>query len=380
MTDTNHIPMLDTTQEVDLLWDELNAAFQTVLRSGQFIMGKVVKEFEEEVAAYLGVKYAIGMNSGTDALVIGLRALGVQPGDEVITSPFSFFATVEAITLIGAKPSFVDIDPRTFNLDVRQIERLISPQTKVILPVHLFGQAADLEPIQALCKQYGLKLLEDAAQVFGGEYQGKFAGTVGDAAAFSFFPSKNLGAYGDAGMLTTNDAPIAEMARKLRAHGSLKKYHNEVVGYNSRMDSIQAAILKVKLPHVGEWVEARRQAAHRYNHLLANLPDIVTPYEAPYAKHAYHQYTIRLAGGKRDVIQQHMAEAGIATAIYYPIPIHRLPIYDYPAGTLPVAETTSTEVLSLPLWPQITPEIQERVVGALRSALEITVGSIETPA
>jgi dTDP-4-amino-4,6-dideoxygalactose transaminase len=373
MNEKKQIPMLDTSQEVELLWDQLNAAFQSVLRSGQFIMGKTVHEFEQQIAAYLGVNHAVAMNSGTDALVIGLRALNLEPGDEVITSPFSFFATAEAISLIGAKPVFVDIDPQTFNLDVTRIKSAITPRTRVILPVHLYGQSADLDPILSLCEQHDLKLLEDAAQVFGGEYKGRRAGTIGHAAAFSFFPSKNLGAYGDAGMLTTNDANVAETARRLRTHGASKKYHNQVIGYNSRMDSLQAAILSVKLPYVAQWVEARREAARFYDRLLTSLPDVVTPYKAPYAKHAYHQYTIRVKDGKRDRIQEYMRTAGIATAVYYPVPIHRMPMYDYAPGMYPSAEKASSEVLSLPLWPQIGEEKQKRVVQALYSAIEACV-------
>jgi dTDP-4-amino-4,6-dideoxygalactose transaminase len=365
----NKIPVLDLAPEITMLWDELNAAFQDVLRSGHFIMGEQVGTFEKQFADYLGVKHAVGMNSGTDALVIGLRALGVGQGDEVITTPFSFFATAEAPSGIGAVPVFVDIAPATFNLDVNQVERAITPRTKAIIPVHLFGGAADLDPLLALAEKYNLKVLEDVAQAFSGEYKGRKLGSMGAASAFSFFPSKNLGAYGDAGLLTTDDDDVAQMAKMLRVHGSLKKYHNEIVGYNSRMDTLQAAILSVKLPHVDSFSDGRRKAAQIYNQLLQNVPGVIPPCEAPYARHVYHQYTLRILDGKRDAVQKKLEAAGIATMVYYPVPIHKLPIYANQNIHLPEAERAAGEVLSLPIWPQITRDIQERVVMALREAL-----------
>jgi len=363
------IPVLDLAPEISSLWNELNAAFQEVLRSGHFIMGEQVGTFEAQIAAYLGVKHAIGLNSGTDALVIGLRALGIEPGDEVITTPFSFFATAEAASIIGATPVFVDIDPQTYNLDIDQVAAAITPRTRAIIPVHLYGHAADLDPLLDLAAKHGIQLLEDVAQAFSGEYRGRKLGTLGKAGAFSFFPSKNLGAYGDAGMLVTNDDSVAQSARMLRAHGSLKKYHNQTVGYNSRMDTLQAAILSVKLPHVDAWSEGRRAAAACYNAMLADLPGIVTPCEAPYAHHVYHQYTIRIKEGRRDVVQSKLDAAGVSTMIYYPVPLHRLPVYAERNLHFPISEAAAAEVLSLPIWPQITTEIQERVVTALRRTL-----------
>jgi dTDP-4-amino-4,6-dideoxygalactose transaminase len=368
MTD-NKIPVLDLAPEINMLWDELNSAFQDVLRSGHFIMGEQVATFEKQFADYLGVKHAVGMNSGTDALIIGLRALGVGQGDEVITTPFSFFATAEAPSGIGAVPVFVDIDPATFNLDVSQVEQAITPRTKAIIPVHLFGHAADLDPLLALAQKHDLKILEDVAQAFSGAYKGRKLGTLGHASAFSFFPSKNLGAYGDAGLLTTDDDDVAQMAKMLRVHGSLKKYHNEIVGYNSRMDTLQAAILSVKLPHVDSFSDGRRRAAQIYNELLQDVPGVIPPCEAPYARHVYHQYTLRILDGKRDAVQKKLESAGIATMVYYPVPIHKLPIYANWNLHLPEAERAAGEVLSLPIWPQITRDIQERVVVALREAL-----------
>jgi dTDP-4-amino-4,6-dideoxygalactose transaminase len=362
--------VLDLSPEIEMLWDELNAAFQDVLRSGHFIMGEQVGRFEAQAAEYLGVKHVIGMNSGTDALVIGLRALGVGQGDEVITTPFSFFATAEAASIIGAIPVFVDIDPLTFNLDVGQVEAAITARTKAIIPVHLYGQSADLDPLMGLAEQHGLKVLEDVAQAFSGQYKGRNLGTIGHAAAFSFFPSKNLGAFGDAGMFTTDDDAVAQTARMLRVHGSLKKYHNEVVGYNSRMDTIQAALLSVKLPHVDAFSAGRRAAAECYNGLLADVPGVVTPCEMPYAKHVYHQYTVRILNGRRDRVQKALSEAGIATMVYYPVPIHKLPIYAHLGYELPEAERAAGEVLSLPIWPTIGAEVQARVVEAVSEKIK----------
>ncbi len=365
----NAIPLLDLTPEIEMLWDELNAAFQSVLRSGRFIMGPQVHAFEAQVAEYLNVKHAVALNSGTDALVIGLRALGIGPGDEVITTPFSFFATAEAISLIGAVPVFVDIDAQTYNLDVTLIEEKITPRTRAIVPVHLYGHAADMAPILELAERHNLKVLEDTAQGFGGEYRGLKLGAIGDAGAFSFFPSKNLGAYGDAGMLVTDDGSVAEMARKLRTHGSLKKYHNEIPGYNSRMDTLQAAILQVKLPHIQAFNDGRRRVAAAYRDLLHDVPGLVLPVEASYACHVYHQYTVRITIGRRDAVQRGLREAGIATQVYYPVPLHRLPVYSALNYRLPAAEQAAEEVLSLPIWPQMPAEAQERVASTLRMLL-----------
>lgn len=363
------IPVLDLTPEIETYWNEFITAIQGVLRSGQFILGPNVKAFEEEVAAYLGVKHAIGVNSGTDALVIALRAAGIGPGDEVITTPFTFFATAEAISQVGATPVFVDIDPRTFNINPELIEPAITSKTKAILPVHLYGQAADMDPIMALAAKYNLKVIEDTAQAFGGEYKRRKLGTIGDVGCFSFFPSKNLGAFGDGGLIATNNDEIAELARMLRVHGAKKKYYNEMIGYNSRLDEIQAAILRVKLPHIDKWNEARRQAANRYNELLKDVTGIITPYEAPYGKHVYHQYTIRVTGGKRDKVKQFLAEQGIGTMIYYPVPVHKLPVYTNSNCHLPEAERAAGEVLSMPIWPEIAEETQVHIARVVEDAL-----------
>jgi dTDP-4-amino-4,6-dideoxygalactose transaminase len=363
------IPLMDLSDEIAELEEDLERAIQAVLRSGHFIMGPNVKAFEKEVADYLQVKYALGVNSGTDALVISLHALGVGPGDEVITTPFTFFATAEAISQVGATPVFVDIDPKTYNLAPDLLEQKITPRTKAILPVHLYGQAAEMDAIMALAERHGLKVLEDVAQAFGGDYKGKKLGTLGEMGAFSFFPSKILGAYGDGGLIVTNDDALAEKAGMLRVHGARKKYYNEVVGYNSRLDEIQAAILRVKLPHIEAWIQGRRTAAARYNSFLEGQDQIVTPYESSDGRHVYHQYTIRIRGGGRDRAQQQMEDAGIGSMVYYPVPVHQLPIYAGTAGPLPYAEEAATEVLSLPLWPQMTPQVQERVASNLRTLI-----------
>ncbi len=374
MKNLTQIPILDLSAEVDELWDELNAAIHRVLRSSQFIMGPEVTELEQRVAQYLDVKHAVALNSGTDALIIALRALGVGSGDEVITSPFTFFATAEAISLVGAQPVFVDIDPQTFNIDPNQIEAALTPRTKVILPVHLYGNPAPLEAILSIAQKYGLRVLEDCAQSFGARYVGeqggqpqRFTGTLGDLGAFSFFPSKNLGAYGDGGMLVTNDDRLAEQARMLRAHGSRKKYHNEMIGYNSRLDTLQAAILLVKLPHLERYNQARRAIAQRYNEQLKDLEGLLTPHLTP--GHVFHQYTVRILNGRRDAVQARLAQRGVGTMVYYPVPLHRLPVYKHLNLRLPESERAAAEVLSLPIWPQMSHSTQDAVVEALREAL-----------
>jgi dTDP-4-amino-4,6-dideoxygalactose transaminase len=361
------IPVLNLSPEIEALWDDLNAAVQRVLRSGQFIMGPEVKAFEQEVAAYLGVKHAIGVNSGTDALVIGLRALGIGPGDEVITTPFTFFATAETISHVGATPIFADIDEASFNLDPEKIRAQITSNTKAIMPVHLYGNPCAMDEIMALAEAHGLRIIEDCAQSFGARYQGRHTGTLGDVGAYSFFPSKNLGAYGDGGLIATDDDRVAETARMLRVHGAKKKYHNEVLGYNSRLDSLQAAILRVKLPYIDTWNEGRRRAARRYNELLQDVPGIIPPEVND--GHVFHQYTIRLTEADRDQVQASLKARGIETMVYYPIPQDRLPIYSgrYPEN--PVSNQLAGQVLSLPIWPEMTPDVQERVVKALRHVL-----------
>ncbi len=373
------IPILDLEPEIDALWDELNAAFQRVLRSGQFIKGPELDAFEREVADYLGTAHAIGVNSGTDALVIGLRALEISEGDEVITTPFSFFATAESISAVGATPVFADIDARTFNLDPATIEPLITERTAAIMPVHLYGCPAEIGPIMEIAERHGLTVVEDCAQSFGARFvdanggdgmamwHGKQTGTVGAVGAYSFFPSKNLGAFGDAGLITTDDDAVAEHMRKLRAHGSLKKYHNEEVGYNSRLDAMQAAFLRVKLPHIEDQNAGRRRVAETYNRLLENVEGVVTPLLTP--GHVMHQYTVCVLDGKRDTVAATLKAQGISTMIYYPVPQNRLPVYADLNTPCPVSDQRASEVLSLPIWPQLDEATISHVVDALTRAL-----------
>ena len=368
--------MLDLAPQLDELWDEFNAAVQRVLRSTQFVLGEEVAAFEQEVATYLGVKHAVGLNSGTDALVIGLRALGVGPGDEVITTAFSFFATAEAVSSVGATPVFVDVDEATFNIDPDKLEAAVTKRTKAILPVHLYGRPAAMTQILKVAQTHGLKVLEDCAQSFGARYYGegdttpelfgRHTGTLGDVGAFSFYPTKNLGAFGDAGLLVTDDDETAKLARMLRNHGSKERYVNEMLGYNSRLDSLQAALLRVKLPHVDKWNEARFQAAARYNALLRDVCGISTP-SLPKG-HVFHQYTVRLPHD-RNRVQAELAEQGISTTVYYPLPQDELPVFKGKFPTKPVSRRLGNEVLSLPLWPEIAPEIQARVAQALRAGV-----------
>lgn len=380
------IPILDLKTQYQAIQVEIKAAVDRVLESGQFILGGEVNQFEEAAADYLGVRHAIGVNSGTDALMIALRALGLGPEDEVITTPFSFFATAESISNIGAQPVFVDIDADSFNLDPAQIRTHITDKTKAILPVHLFGNPASMAQILEIAEAHSLKVLEDCAQAFGATYQGdcigcnktcqdgvrerilnKKIGAIGDAGAFSFFPTKNLGAYGDGGLITTNDDAIADISRKLRIHGAVKRYHNEMLGYNSRLDAIQAAILGVKLPYIDKWNQQRCQVADTYNRLLEEVPDIVTPTMT--GGHVFHQYTVRVLNGKRDAVKDYLAEQGIGAMVYYPVPQDRLPVYAGQFPRYPVSEQVASEVLSLPMWPELSESAQERIAATLKDAI-----------
>ncbi|MEA5598800.1 DegT/DnrJ/EryC1/StrS family aminotransferase [Rivularia sp. UHCC 0363] len=379
------IPILDLKPQYESIKEEIQSAISSVLESGQFIMGPEVKQFEQEVAQYLDVKHAIGVNSGTDALVIGLKALGIGEGDEVITTPFSFFATAESISNVGAKPVFADIDSRSFNINPEAIRAKITPRTKAIMPVHLYGCPAAMAQIMEIAQAHDLKVVEDCAQSFGARYygvcsscnggcsestrnalNGKHTGTIGDVGAYSFFPSKNLGAYGDGGLIATNDDKIAEMAQMLRIHGAKKKYHNEVLGYNSRLDTLQAAVLRVKLPHLDAWNEGRRRVAKTYNELLKDVPGIITPELVD--GHVFHQYTIRVLDGKRDEVKEYLASEGIGSMIYYPIPQDQLPVYKGLYEVNPVSESLGGEVLSLPIWGEIEEMKIEQVVDNLKQA------------
>ena len=363
------IPMVDLRTQYHRLKGEIDAALAVVLESTAFIMGPNVGAFEEEVAAYLGVKHAIGCASGTDALHLALLASGIGPGDEVITSAFTFIATAEAIRYVGATPVFVDIDPRTFNIYPAAIEPALTERSKAIMPVHLFGQPVDLARIQALCDTHGLLLIEDCAQSFGATHGGRQTGSRGIGAGYSFFPSKNLGCYGDGGLVATSSDEMAGRVRKLRNHGSEVRYHHDVIGYNSRLDEMQAAILRVKLRRIEEFNRERRRVAHRYGELLADLP-VETPHEDGLGIHVYHQYT--LLCDHRDALMEALKQADIASAIYYPVPLHRQEVF---AGqckglSLPVTESVAKRCLSLPIYPELEdPDIQ-RIAGVIRGALD----------
>ncbi|MEM9290215.1 MAG: DegT/DnrJ/EryC1/StrS family aminotransferase [Acidobacteriota bacterium] len=376
------IPSFDPTPEVEALWPELQAAAEGVLRSGRYILGPEVKAFEEECADLLGCRYALGVANGTDALILALEALGIGPGDEVITTAFTFFATAEAIMRLGAHPVFVDIDEATFNLDPAGLAAALTPRTRAVLPVHLFGLAADLEGIQTFTSEHGLHVVEDVAQAFGGRWNGRRLGTLGSVGTFSFFPTKNLGGFGDGGLVVTDDEEVAGKVARLRAHGARRKYANEELGWNSRLDALQAALLRVKLRHLDSANEGRRRAAQRYDELLADVPQVQTPCaesvgERGRGNHVYHQYTLRLPVAHRDSVRAALAERGVNTMVYYPVPIHRLPVWDSadeePEGVsfpaLPRTEAAAASVLSLPLWPTISTAVQERVVETLVEVL-----------
>jgi len=362
-----NIPMVDLKAEYELLGPEIEQAVLAALAATQYIGGPNVRAFEQEVASYCGAKHAIACASGTDALLLALRACGIQPGDEVITTPFTFVATASTITLCGARPVFVDIDPRTYNLDPARVEAAITPRTRAVVPVHLYGQPAHLEPIAALCREHGLRLVEDAAQSFGAEYGGRKSGAYGDMGCFSFYPSKNLGAFGDGGMVITDDDALAAQTRVLASHGSRERYHHSVLGYNSRLDELQAAILRVKLKRIDAFNTQRRRAAHAYNARFADS-GLVTPFEDGRGLHVFHQYTLQ--SERRDAIQAALNAAGIANAIYYPIPLHRQELYaeQYREVTLPVTEDVVKKVISLPISPTLGDASIDRIADVVRAA------------
>jgi dTDP-4-amino-4,6-dideoxygalactose transaminase len=367
MTVASRIPILDLGPAHRALWSDIQQAIERVALSGQFIMGPDVAAFEREVAEYTGAKHAIGVNSGTDALVIALRALGIGHGHEVITTPFTFFATAEAISQVGATPRFVDIDPQTFNLDAGQLDAALTDNTRAILPVHLYGRPADMTAIMAFAQKHNLVVLEDCAQSFGARLSanGPMSGAIGHAGAYSFFPSKTLGGFGDGGMIVTNEDSVADIARALRVHGSRKKYYNEMIGYNSRLDTLQAAVLRVKLPHIDRWNEARRGVATRYGQLLSDVEGVVAPEVT--ATHAFHQYTVRILDG-RDRVKERLDQLGVSSMIYYPVPLHQMEMYQAVSTPCPNAEVAASQVLSLPIWPDIDDATLEAVVKALASA------------
>ncbi len=370
-----NIPLLDLNRQYRAIRPEIEAAIARVVQSGRFILGPEVEAFENEVAAYCGAKHAIGVASGSDALLLALRAAGVGPGDRVITTPFTFFATAGAIWNLGAVPVFIDIEPQTYNISPQALAEALESSTdlqeraKAIIPVHLYGQMAEMDPISEIARRYELTVIEDAAQAIGAEYRGRKAGTVGRLGCFSFFPSKNLGACGDGGMIITDDDELAEKLRLLRVHGSRPKYYHQLVGYNSRLDALQAAILRAKLPYLDRWSAARAAHAAGYDRALAELPGIETPPVAPERTHIYHQYTVRVLGGRRDEVRKSLKERGIGTGIYYPLPLHLQACFaslGYREGDFPQAERASREVLSLPIFPELAEEEREYVVSTIQ--------------
>lgn len=363
------VPMLDLRRGYEEIRGEVLAAIEQACDSQQFVLGEQVAAFEREVAAFLGTTRAVACASGTDALWLALMGVGIEPGDEVITTPFSFFATVSAIIRAGARPVLADVDAATLNLDPATVEsRVRRGRVKAVMPVHLYGQCADMTALARIAGDYGLKIVEDAAQAFGARWADKYAGALGDAAAFSFYPTKNLSAFGDAGMVTTNDNRIAERMTMLRNHGSRRRYHHEAIGANSRMDGIQGAVLRVKLKQVGRWNEARRARAATYDRLFAaaGLPQVKPLATAPQAYHIFHQYVIRAE--RREDLRQFLTERRIGSEVYYPLPLHLQPCFaylGYREGELPVAERAAREVLALPIFPEITEDEQQRVVAAI---------------
>jgi len=362
-----NVPMLDLVAEFNELEPELSAALRGVVASGQFILGSQVAAFEAEVARYLGIAHAVAVANGTDALHLALRAAAIGPGDEVVTPAFTFAATAEAIVHAGALPVFADIDPSSYNLDPASLEAAITPATRAVIVVHLYGQTADLAAIGAICERHGLTLIEDCAQAIGADFDGRRAGAWGALGCFSFYPTKNLGAYGDAGMVVTGDARLADRVRMLRHHGSRIAYRHELVGYNSRLDELQAAILRVKLKHLARMNARRRAHAAAYRRRLAGAP-FALPAEHGRGEHVYHQFTIRAAG--RDALREALTARGIATAIYYPVPLHRQPAFERQPGhpSLPASERAAREVVSLPIYPQLTEGAVQSVCEALLAA------------
>ena len=364
------VPQLDLAAQYAAIGGEIRTAVERVLASHQFILGREGTAIEEEIAALCGVSNGVGVASGTDALILALRACGIKAGDEVLLPPFTFVATGSAVSALGAKPVFADVRPETYNLDPAELERRATPRTRAIVVVHLYGLAADMNPILAFARARKLPVIEDNAQAIGASYKGRRAGSFGDAACFSFYPTKNLGAYGDAGMVISNSAEIAARIRTLRNHGQTGKYQSSEPGWNSRMDEIQAAILRVKLRHLSDWQHARRSNAAEYTRLLQQIPGVMPPIEPEGFEHVYHQYTIRTE--QRNALQQHLAAQRIGSTVYYPYPLHLQPLYaslGHKAGDFPHAERAAQEVLSLPMYPELRKEQIRRVVETIAGFL-----------
>jgi dTDP-4-amino-4,6-dideoxygalactose transaminase len=364
------IPPVDLSRQYQVISEEANHAVLEILRSGRYIGGEAVSELERQFALYHGVSDCVACNSGTDALYLALRSLGIQAGDEVITSTFSFIATAEAINLVGAVPVFVDIDINTFNLDVALLEKAITPQTKAIIPVHLFGQSVNMSEVVNFARSHNLLVIEDCAQATGAEWHGQKVGSIGDIGCFSFFPTKNLGGCGDGGAITTNNPELAAQIRMVKEHGSKVRYFHEVIGVNSRLDAIQAVILQIKLKYLDFWNNQRIEIAQRYRELLQPLPNITLPAALAGGKHVWNQYTILTEN--RDQMRAALQEKDVLSMVYYPIPLHLQPVYQYlgyKKGDLPMAELASEKVLSLPMFPDLSFEEQQQVAYALKDCL-----------
>lgn len=369
------IPLVDLQAQYQSIKGDIDGAVQRVLNRADFIQGEDVAEFEREFAAFCGATEAVGVSSGTEALRLALLACGIGPGDEVITTPFTFIATAEAISQVGATPVFADIDPETYNIDPAKIEQAVTPKTKAILVVHLYGRPADMDPIRAIAARRHLKVIEDCAQAHGARYKGQRVGTLGDAGCFSFYPGKNLGAYGDAGMVVTSDRDIAELVRLLRDHGRKEKYEHLILGFNGRLDTIQAAILRVKLARLEQWNASRRQVARTYIQRMHGWP-LTPPTEQQDIEPVYHLFVVRTA--QQNNLRKALQADGIATGIHYPIPVHLQPAYrqlGYKAGDMPESERAAKEVVSLPVYPEISEEQTGRVCHAVEAAL----ATIATP-
>lgn len=365
------IPIIDLASDYQLIKDEIEKAVFEVLASGHYILGPNVSLFEEEFSKYIGAKHTVSCANGTDALLLSLMALGIKQGDEVITASHSFFATSEAIALACAKPVFADIQENDFNIDPLKIEKLITKNTKAIIPVHLYGQPCDILKVVEIAKKHNLFVIEDCAQAVGAKLNGKSIGIFGDIGTISFFPTKNLGAFGDAGAIVTNNKELANKIRQLRFHGSSKRYIHDYIGLNSRLDEIQAAILRVKLKYLDKWNLKRQKAAEYYNELFKNVKDVIIPSVKPNSHHIFHQYTIRLQ--KRDLVYEKLKESGVETIIYYPIPIHLQKAFDYlncKSNSLPVTEKICNEILSLPVYPDIQKDDQEYIVEVIKKILK----------
>ncbi|MDT5262754.1 MAG: hypothetical protein QOC61_1758 [Acidobacteriota bacterium] len=366
------VPLLDLKQQHAALREELREAVGRVLDSQQFILGEDVRLLEAELARYTETKYAVGCGSGSDALLLALLALDVGEGCEVVTTPFTFFATAGAIARTGARPVFADIEPRTYNIDPALMEAVVTERTRALMPVYLYGQCADVDEIACVARRHNLPVIEDAAQAIGAQDKGRQAGSVGATGCFSFYPTKNLGAAGEAGLVTTNDERLAERLRRLRVHGGATEYHHEEVGFNSRLDTLQAAVLRVKLPHLDSWSDARRERADAYTRLLseAGLDEFVKPpFVRAGVRHIFHQYVIRVAAERRDPLLEHLKQNGVGTKVYYPVPLHLQPCFAYLGhreGDFPESERAARETLALPMFPELTDEQQEYVVETLR--------------